>query len=77
MLNYILLQQTANAGGVANIILIVVLVAIFYFFMIRPQQKRQKEMRKFRENITEGQRVVTAGGIYGKVRNKATVFPFR
>lgn len=68
MLNYILLQQTADAGGVMNIIMIVVLVAIFYFFMIRPQQKRQKEMRKFRENITEGQRVVTAGGIYGKVR---------
>lgn len=48
--------------------MIVLLVFIFYFFMIRPQQKRQKEIRKFREGLAEGDRVVTAGGIYGKVR---------
>lgn len=58
-----------------NIIMIVLLVFIFYFFMIRPQQKRQKEIRKFRESLTEGDRVVTAGGIYGKIRRiKETTF---
>jgi preprotein translocase subunit YajC len=36
--------------------------------MIRPQQKRQKEIRKFRESLTVGDRVITAGGIHGKIR---------
>jgi preprotein translocase subunit YajC len=39
-----------------------------YFFMIRPQQKRQKEIQNFRNSITIGQAVVTAGGIYGVVK---------
>lgn len=54
--------------GTMNILMIVLLVVIFYFFMIRPQQKRQKEITKFRQGVQEGDRVVTAGGIYGKVR---------
>ena len=56
----------------ANIILIVVLFAVFYFFMIRPQQKKQKEIKKFREALTKGDKVITAGGIYGKIRNVGT-----
>lgn len=61
--------------GLDSIIMIVLLVAIFYFFMIRPQQKRQKEITRFRENVAVGDRVVTAGGIYGKVRGvKETTF---
>lgn len=54
--------------GAEGLIMIVLLIVVFYFFMIRPQQKRQKEIRKFREGIQQGDRVVTAGGIYGKVR---------
>ena len=65
MLNTILLQDQA---GWANIVMIVVLIAIFYFFMIRPQQKKQKEIKKFREGLGVGDRVITAGGIYGKIR---------
>lgn len=65
-MNTILLQQTTG-GGLESIFMIVALIAIFYFFMIRPQQKRQKEIRKFRESITKGTNVVTAGGIHGKV----------
>ena len=49
--------------------MIVALVAIFYFFMIRPQQKRQKEIKKFRDSIKTGDKVITAGGIYGKVKD--------
>lgn len=49
--------------------MIVLLVVIFYFFMIRPQQKRQKEINKFREGIQRGDRVITSGGIHGKVRD--------
>ncbi|MCM1470928.1 MAG: preprotein translocase subunit YajC [Bacteroides sp.] len=48
--------------------MIVLLIVVFYFFMIRPQQKRQKQIRNFREGLQQGDRVVTAGGIYGKVR---------
>jgi preprotein translocase subunit YajC len=44
------------------------IIVIFYFFMIRPQQKRQKELRKQRESMGKGDSVVTAGGIYGKIR---------
>lgn len=62
-------------NGMESIIMIVLLVVVFYFFMIRPQQKRQKEIRKFREGVQSGDRVVTAGGIYGKVRSvKETTF---
>ena len=67
MLNTILLQSSGNAG-MMNIIMIVLIFVIFYFFMIRPQQKKQKEIKKFREAIQAGDEIVTAGGIYGKVR---------
>ena len=40
---------------------------VIYFFMIRPQMKRQKETRKFREGLAKGDKVVTTGGIYGKI----------
>ncbi|MDE5650939.1 MAG: preprotein translocase subunit YajC [Duncaniella sp.] len=66
MLNTILLQ--AQGAAWTNILMIVALIAIFYLFMIRPQQKRQKEIRKFREGLKPGDSVVTAGGIYGKIR---------
>ncbi len=48
--------------------MIVVLIAVFYFFMIRPQNKKQKEIKKFREGIQKGSKVITAGGIYGVVK---------
>lgn len=51
----------------SSLIMIVALIAIFYFLMIRPQQKKQKEIKKFRENIKVGDSVITAGGIHGKV----------
>lgn len=71
LLNSILLEETVktNTGGIENIFIIVALIAIFYFFMIRPQQKRQKEIRKFREGLGKGDSIVTAGGIYGKIRD--------
>ncbi len=65
--NLIALQNAGN-GGMMNLVMIVALIAIFYFFMIRPQQKKQKEIKKFREGLNVGDRVITAGGIYGKIR---------
>ncbi len=65
--NLVALQDAAN-GGIMNLVMIVALIAIFYFFMIRPQQKKQKEIKKFREGLGVGDRVIPAGGIYGKIR---------
>lgn len=57
-----------DGAGLMNILMIVALVVVFWLFMIRPQQKKQKEIKRFREGITAGDRVVTAGGIHGKVK---------
>lgn len=50
-----------------NMLLMVLIFVVFYFFMIRPQQKKQKAQRKFRENLKPGDRVITIGGVQGKV----------
>ena len=42
-------------------------IVVFYFFMIRPQMKRQKELRKYREALKKGDKVITTGGIFGKI----------
>ncbi len=62
----ILLQ--AGGGNVSFIIMMIAIFAIMYFFMIRPQNKKQKQIMNFRKNLEVGQSVVTAGGIYGKVK---------
>ena len=50
------------------VLMMVAIFAIMYFFMIRPQQKRQKEIQNFQNSLTEGTQVVTGGGIYGTVK---------
>jgi len=69
MINTIFLQAAAPQQGnsTSMLIFLVLLFVIMYFFMIRPQSKRQKELRQFRESLKEGDKVVTIGGIYGKV----------
>ncbi len=62
------LLQAQNGGGLSFILMLVAMFAIMYFFMIRPQQKKQKELQNFRKAIEKGQEIVTAGGIYGTVR---------
>ena len=51
------------------LLMMVIIFAIMWFFMIRPQQKKQKEIQNFRNQIAKGQRIVTAGGIYGTVKD--------
>lgn len=58
----------AGGGGLSGILMIVILIAIFYFMMIRPQQKKQKQIREFREGLQKGDNIITAGGIYGKIK---------
>ena len=50
-----------------DLLLPILVIVVFYFFMIRPQMKRQKELKNFRENLTVGDKVVTTGGIHGKI----------
>ena len=64
----ILLQVQGGGGGMMSILMIVMLFVIMYFFMIRPQQKKQKEIQKMRESLKVGDKVVTAGGIFGKIK---------
>lgn len=53
----------------SGMIMIVAMIAIFYFIMIRPQNKKQKELKRQREAMKNGDRVVTAGGIHGRIRD--------
>lgn len=55
-------------GNSGMLIMMVLFFAVMYFFMIRPQQKRQKELVKFRNSLEKGQKIITAGGIYGTIK---------
>lgn len=58
----------APGGNYSSLLVLVLIFVVFYFFMIRPQNKKQKEIQKARAALKTGDRVVTSGGIYGKVR---------
>ena len=64
----ILLQAQQGGGGMMMLLMMVAIFAIMYFFMIRPQQKRQKEIKEFQNSLQEGSQVVTGGGLYGTVK---------
>lgn len=68
----VLLQDVAagqQQSGWMSMLMIVLIFVVFYFFMIRPQSKRQKEIRKFQDSLESGSKVITSGGIYGKVKD--------
>ena len=70
MTQLFLAAQAAQSGGsMSFIIMMIAIFAIMYFFMIKPQQKKQKEIQKFQNELTEGQQVITGGGIYGTVKS--------
>lgn len=63
------LLQAAKGFDYSQLLMIVGIFVVFYFFMIRPQQKKQKEIKKFQDSIQSGLDVITTGGIYGKVKD--------
>lgn len=69
-MNYLLMAQPAQ-GAQSNPIMtflpLILIIVVFYFFMIRPQMKKQKEVSAFRNSLAKGDKVVTTGGIYGKI----------
>lgn len=73
-LNTILLQPTTGAAPTfmeqyGLILMMVLIFGVMYFLMIRPQQKRQKELLNFRKSLEKGNKIITAGGIYGVIKD--------
>ena len=68
-LSSILLQASTPGSGMGymQIIPLLLIVVVFYFFFIRPQMKRSKDQKKFRESLQKGQKVITIGGIHGRI----------
>lgn len=69
MTSIILAAQAAQGSGMSMILMMVAIFAIMYFFIIKPQQKKQKAIQKFQNELQEGAQVVTSGGIYGTVKS--------
>jgi preprotein translocase subunit YajC len=67
----IFLMSTPQQGQSpwSSLVPLLLIMVVFYFFLIRPQMKRQKELKTFRESLKKGDRIVTTGGIYGKINN--------
>ena len=66
-LNITLLQAAQQQSSWSGIFMIILIFVVFWLFFIRPQNKRAKEQQKFRENLQKGDKVVTIGGIHGRV----------
>jgi len=64
-------QPSAGGGDWSFIVMMVVIFGIFYFLMIRPQQKKQKELQAMLNNLAYGDTVMTTGGIHGKITGLA------
>ena len=69
-LNVLLMAPQSGSGGsgmTSSLIFLVLIFVVFYFFFIRPQVKRQKDQKKYRESLTKGQKIITIGGIHGRI----------
>lgn len=66
-MNTLLITLKMGGGDIQQIIPIALIMIVFYFFMIRPQTKKQKLEREFKDSLKEGERVVTIGGLHGKI----------
>ncbi len=60
-------QEGQEGGGLMSFLPLVLIVVVFYMFFIRPQMKKSKEQRKYREALKKGDKIVTIGGIHGKI----------
>jgi preprotein translocase subunit YajC len=68
LLQILLMGPTAeNQNPLMSFLPLILIILVFYLFMIRPQMKRQKELRNFRESLSKGDKVITTGGIHGKI----------
>jgi preprotein translocase subunit YajC len=73
ILNFVLLFNPAQGGkpgeggAYSSLIFLLLIIVVFYLFFIRPQVKKSKEQKKFRENLKIGDKIITIGGIHGKI----------
>ncbi|HOY48136.1 MAG TPA: preprotein translocase subunit YajC [Flavobacteriales bacterium] len=67
MYNALLLMGAPGQSGLGSILPMLLIIVVFYFFMIRPQMKKAKEAKTFRESLKKGDTVVTIGGIHGRI----------
>jgi len=58
---------TGQSNPLITFLPLILVFVVFYFFMIRPQMKKQKDMNNYRNSLQKGDKVITTGGIYGKV----------
>ena len=64
---FLMSAPQGGGGGLSQFIPLLLIVVVFYFFMIRPQMKKAKDQKKFKEAIKKGDKIVTIGGIHGKI----------
>ena len=62
-----ILLQSPQGGGMPQIVILIAIVVVFYFFMIRPQMRKQKAEQNFRTTLEKGAKIVTIGGIHGRI----------
>lgn len=71
LLYLFIMAQPAGSSGSGNTLIslmpLILVFVVFYFFMIRPQMKKQKELTNYRNSLKKGDKVITTGGIYGRV----------
>ncbi|HEY9196024.1 MAG TPA: preprotein translocase subunit YajC [Mucilaginibacter sp.] len=67
MIATILAQAAGGSQGYGMLIPMVLIIVVFYFFMIRPQVKKQKDQKKYVDELKKGDRVVTTAGIHGRI----------
>ncbi len=67
LLTILLQAAPAGNGAMGQLLMIVLIIVIFYFFMIRPQMKKAKLEKAFKESLQKGDKVVTIGGVHGKI----------
>lgn len=68
--SFLLSAQPAGQDGgssFSSFLPLILIIAVFYLFFIRPQMKKNKDMRKFRETLGKGDKIITIGGIHGKI----------
>ncbi|MFO7978893.1 MAG: preprotein translocase subunit YajC [Bacteroidales bacterium] len=64
---FLMMPPEEGGGGLGAFLPLILIVLVFYLFFIRPQMKKQKQLRKYRESLQKGDKIITIGGIHGKI----------
>lgn len=64
---YLMVPSENGGGGLGAFLPLILIILVFYMFFIRPQMRKQKQTRKYRENLKKGDKIITIGGIHGKI----------